>query len=932
MNNSKGNEVEKQMASSEVAPEITNSFEVRQEITNFSNDDAGIIQPTPGEKVMPKIGTMQFTDGRTHDVISYLQRPQLVRQFAYPCASERSSIISGGPIKVPEILFSDLVKNKLDGFTSFRATAVFKLQVNAQPFQAGRLMLFAVPMPDLVNPRQDWVSKHVTMAQALHNVQMDIAQQTEVELRVPFISPFNSYDLINGNYSWAEMYVMVYSKLCQVGGDDLECLLWAHFEDIELGAPTSGKMKAVQQSGKVAKGAPKQPSAAAAASVRTKEAGGDLLTDVSAGAVSGWSRIGETLPFVKPVTDIFGGLAGAAGSFLKPFSGILGGIGKIFGLSKPVLGHSGNTVVIRPSQYFGNVDGIDHSHVLALSALNCIDEYPDLGGTDLSETSLEFLKTIPQFVKAFNYGMTNSYNDELCSILVTPTTRVPATVMFEPGMNITEFQSFQPTILNYITSPFAYWTGSLVYTFRFVKTHYHSGRVEISFHPFVTKVDTSRMEYVYRLVIDLRENSEVSVSIPYISPTPWKRIDTTIDPVNEKRDYSVIGSSCVGVVYCRALTPLYVGSNIASNTVECVVECRAGEDFSIQAPVHSPYVPFRFASTVDEEVALMKKQRVVQQAGNVYALPGTLETRTTAIMGKTPVSITGMESDVLQPSTEQFCAGEIFQDYRALTRRFAYVEMFEPIDSTYATVRNAIEYVRPPEITTLKADKDMIYNFKLFYLPSPLSFVASMYTFYRGSLRLKIYSPDGLDLTSIQLFYRPEVNYEQETQLKAFNYIGPAHYEQPMQKKFAEFQIPYYSPTIITVPYPEEDIDKIVTQPIVSAVIGSVKPNGMAAQSYYVASAAGDDMSFHMFVGVPPVLGSELITSKYTYDNGSTKKDISLFQTMEMQANPCQFVTGLGAQNENATQYHPSLFRIDIAKFSDTANDKTPPGCASSLK
>lgn len=929
-----------------MAPEITNSFEEREQITNFSNDDAGITQPVPGEKIVPKIGSMQFTDSRSHDVISYLERPQIVRQFKYDCSSVRNTIISGGPIKVPEVLFTPLVVGKLDGFTSFRATAVFKLQVNAQPFQAGRLMLYAVPMPDLVAPRQDWIKLHVTMAQALHNVQMDIAQQTEVVLRVPFISPLNSYDLINGKFSWAEMYVMVYSQLNQVGTDPLECLLWAHFEDIELGAPTSGKMKIpAQQSGKVeakgkGKGAPKQPTAKEAVDARQQESSG-WVSDVASGAVTGWSKVGNAIPFVKPVTDIFGGLASAAGSFLKPFGGVLGGLGSIFGLSKANPQYSGNTMLIRPNQYFGNIDGCDHSQMLALNAMNAIDEYPDLGGTELEETSMDFLKTIPQFIHAFNFGMSNNYGDLLTSFLVTPTTFVPADVVGMPGGEFPNWDMAQPTVLNYISSPFAYWTGSLVYTFRFVKTHYHSGRVEISYHPFVSTVDTSRFDYVYRLVIDLRKNSEVSVSIPYISPTPWKKIDVNIDPVSSTGTWDDLGSSICGVLYCRALTPLYVGSNIASNTIECVVECRAGEDYAVQAPVNSPYIPIRFASTVTLSKRADRLNNVKQQSGEVYALPGTFETRTTAIQGKMPTSITGMEVDVSQPSTEVYCAGEVFKDFRAFTRRFAYVELFN-YNSSLVQIRNAVEYIRPPEIASVQQNEQpKLKAFTLYYQPSPLSFVASMYCFYRGSIRVKSYSPkllskDGTtggfpSLIEGSLWYRPDTTYSQAFAPEYNNYLTATAYEQPEHKRFAEFQVPYYSPTVVTVPYPEEDIKDVITQPIVSiGLTNSVLDKDAATLSpSYTAVAAGDDMSFHMFLGIPPVVPPSILNLTYAPKEDPKKEMWNVFQSSCKQVNPCIQVKG-GAGNDFATYYQTDpTFTISSVKFSDTSNSSKggPPGC-----
>jgi len=809
-----------------------------------------------------------------------------------------------------------MYRAKLDGFTSFRATAVYKLQVNAMPFQCGRLLLYAVPMPTLTTPRESWLSGCVTNAQALHCVQLDIAQQTEVELRIPFISPFNSFDLINGRYPWARVYVMVYSPLNQVEVNELECLLWAHFEDIELGAPTSGVIApAKQQSGRVKKGAPKEITPAEVKETRAAESTGINIGAISGGAATGWSKVGETIPFVKPVTDIFGGLASAAGSILSPITGLLGGL---FGFSKPVLNHSGNTVVLRPTQYFGNIDGNDHSHVLSLMSMNAIDAYPGLGGTTLSETSLEFLKTIPQYVGQFCFGKANNYGDKLWEAYVKPGALAPVDVVVSPVISsdyeVPPPQSVKiPTILNYISSVFAYWTGSLVYTFRFVKTHFHSGRVEISFHPFVENVDSKRMDYVYRLVVDLRDNSEISVAIPYISPTPWK-IFNHDKGIFDQDDFN---SFSTGKIVVRALTKLVTSSSIAPNNIECLVELRAGSDYRLQAPVKSPWFPIRFESRLTESQRVVPKQ----QSGNVYAFPGTFETRSTAVMGKIPSSISGIQSDIERESPEMQCAGEVFEDFQAITRRFAFVEIIQGLDPDNCIFRDAVSYVRPPALQSwsgiAKDGYSPKYFFKLEFQPSPLSYVAGMYAFFRGSLRLKVYSPQSVKLTGCQLGYRPWVGYYAIGN-PTDNFITPNQYEQSDSKKFAEFQIPYYSPTIITVPYPQETAGKLFTQPQVTAAIGFNSQESVI--NVHLAVAAGDDMSFHMFLGVPPVMDVSMFKMTWVPKTPADAPKVPILDNSDASPNPC--FQPVGATNPlSGKLYKPnSVLTIENVTFKDLGN------------
>ena len=63
-------------------------MEERQQITAFSNDEAVIPEEVPGETTLPQIGTSQFTDDQSHNIHSYLQRPQLLQTIKWPIFSD----------------------------------------------------------------------------------------------------------------------------------------------------------------------------------------------------------------------------------------------------------------------------------------------------------------------------------------------------------------------------------------------------------------------------------------------------------------------------------------------------------------------------------------------------------------------------------------------------------------------------------------------------------------------------------------------------------------------------------------------------------------------------------------------------------------------------------------------------------------------------
>lgn len=1105
-----------------------------------------------------------------HSIISFLERPQLISCFAWKGSSTDmhgqnilclqdpklpSSIIMN-PL-VPSQVMTQMFIEKLQGFTAFRATAVFKLQINSQEFQAGRLIFGAVPMPTLLGERADFIVKTPCSALSVNHVQMDINKQTEVILRVPFVSPFNSYDLINEQYDWARIFVMVYGPLNVVGDDNvLQCDLYCHFEDIELGCPTTAQCKIIaavaptrvtywgeqsmvaktqsgrgpeeltreeqekvnkekikqkkkekleyrnrqrewmikyneipqSQSGRViTKGllwkagwsqdpegvidpgyqgkawldlwmasdvsrklivefneelespqtlpgienillfsgpydfkkpikfrnnetqiiwqlfkleemvcndtictdpdcvAMTQPPPSPIVQIEEPEVGNivevpepppiietlevrrpppppnlnlegsDIPPDPfpripSTPTISQpeWPRWGDPEIGVGPPVSQSGrvgrhinskrasgfqnnrqvkqprappkeaatqkveelriqesdgvfakavkGFANKVGSAARAIGDVVADIGNWIGWSKPQLSHSGDTVVIRPTQYFGNTNGIDHSHVLSLDLMNNVDSYPALAGSDLDELSLDFIKRIPQFIGAFQYNSKNRISpsnsgigdDYLWSCFVLPNYINPAcyqvqyTGMFgeekAAASNAVKIQN--PTSLAYICAPFAYWTGSLVYTFRFVKTRFNSGRVEISYHPFfyskdygghqIPAPDNQRFQYAYKIVVDLKENSEVSLTVPYVSPQQWKSLSYYnqkwfIHPCKDTTDWSnleldEVARCSTGLLWVRALTPLHTQGTVAPTSILCLVECRAGDDFALQCPATTRYIPFTTTAN--------------SQSGKVYASAGTMDSRTRALEGFVPPSITGDDKDMERDDTQMYCAGEIFHNFRQYLKRNMFVRSIYQNQGTSAVVLVPNEFIVPPRLkvniyaydqTSSSGVKTSTY-FQIFDIPnwpSPLSYVSGMYCFYRGGVRFKIVGTkqtgeiaDGL--TSARLEVPPYTGVPAEiaptnTQYNAIQtFSSPIHYEQK-DKAIGEFQVPYYSPTLQSVPWSIRGgylYDNPL--PVVKLTNSLVSnPYSRSQVQFHIAVSGSDDFDLGLFLGAP---------------------------------------------------------------------------------
>nr|UBY12886.1 putative structural protein [Dicistroviridae sp. 1] len=1183
--------------------------EERVQVTAFVDDQAVIPEHVPGETTLSDIGTLQYTDSMRHSIISFLERPQLISCFSWKGMSNdfhgQNILAMQDPLDPSSIIMNPLVPSqvmtrmfveKLQGFTAFRATAVFKLQINSQSFQAGRLIFGAIPMPTLLGERADFILKTPCSALSINHVQMDINKQTEVILRVPFISPFNSYDLINKQYDWARLFVMVYGPLNVVGDDNiLQCDLYCHFEDIELGCPTTAECTITpawaptrvvywgetpkSQSGKIEDFNKKREALNKLAEKKKEK----FLTRIrqqqeaikynqvpqsQSGKVvtkgllirAGWSEAEEgviaedlkgnywvdlwmtadvkikmTIQFT--CDEIKGGLPGAenillfsgpynfdnkldfnnnssqivwqifkieemiahgpyccsdprclpstpldisplrgspiegtdipdlrdllnenfnnnlnnndnnnneenrrrsnsidipapiapnlhldlpipdinmpfpnepptphddkhfmelprsqsgrgpnrtnfrrssgfqanrqvkqprappkeaapqkvnevreqesdgvfaksvkrfakqVGSVATSIGDVVASVGNWLGWSKPQLSHSGETVVIRPAQYFGNTNGIDHSHVLSLDLMNNVDEYPALAGSDLDELSFDFVKRIPQFIGAFQYNQKNKItvsntgvgDDYLWSCFVLPNYINPACFKVQytgnfgdeeaVASNIISIQN--PTSLGYACAPFAYWTGSLVYTFRFVKTNYNSGRVEISFHPFfysknygghnIPAPDNQRFQYAYKVVVDLEQNSEVSLTVPYVSPQQWKALSYYnqkwfVNPCKDTTDWSnleldEVARCSTGLLWVRALTSLHTQGAVAPTSILCLVECRAGDDFAVQCPSTTRYIPLTTTPN--------------SQSGKVYATSGTMDTRTRALEGFQPPSITGNDKDMERDDTQLLCAGEIFHNFRQYIKRNMFVRAIYQTHGNSAVALYPNEFIIPPRVsldiysyTSGQGESKKVSYFQIFNIPnwpSPLSYVSGMYCFYRGGVRFKIVSTSytgsiSEGLTSVRLEVAPYTGVPAEITPKTTEYnaiqtfSSPVHYEQK-EKNIGEFQVPYYSPTLQSVPWSIRG-GYLYDNPLPYIKVTSSAVSGSGSRTYanfHIATSASDDFDLGYFLGAPLCFRTSIWQKGGNYTSGKSYPYCSQMDQYDGIANadPC---------------------------------------------
>jgi hypothetical protein len=353
---------------------------------------------------------------------------------------------------------------KLKGWYSFKADMVFTIQVNANRFQAGRYILYAVPLfgmePTSTSAAATILASRFSLTQRtqLPHVEIDLNCDTEATLRIPFVSCETGFSLQNvftggGIGDLASIGVCPYVPLITTAGSNtVPYTVWAHFENVELSGQTiyqSGEWKPNMKGKQL--------------SLQTKEREQNGLGPIS----SVTTKVSTTLGILNKIPML--------SAFTVParwFTDIVTDAVKIWGFSKPLN--------VAPAPYmqriiannFANVDGSTNALPTALTTTQELELLEGFSGT--GEDELSFLSIVgrPAYFTSFVWNTSDAAGSLVKSLNVSPTAAI--TTVVDSAVT-----TYNYTPLAYVANFFGHWRGSITYRFKIVKTEFHSGRLMI---------------------------------------------------------------------------------------------------------------------------------------------------------------------------------------------------------------------------------------------------------------------------------------------------------------------------------------------------------------------------------------------------------------------------------------------------------------------
>lgn len=623
----------------------------------------------------------------------FLGKPQLLTYGAWSTAVTNNANLASGSIK--SYLSSVTAwAEKIKGFNLIRGDFVITVEINASPFQQGKLLLHYLPCyTDFIAVNPGWGRMHNTaLIQKVQHPHVEIdCRRSSVNFRIPYIAPTHFYALREDVYDWGTWFLDVFSSLktgsaAPVGQGYVDYLVYGHWENVELMAPSvpqfDGECIPQMDGGKVKRKAGKverekvEQEGPISSGLRKVTKVCDVLTDVPV--------IGEVAGSVGWISDIASKVA------------------SIFGWSKPRELH-GLTVVSNQSyRYAGTSEGPDISLPGGIFARNELELIDYASYTNEDEMVLRYLLNIPTYYSVVNWAYNAGQGTSLFSEALSPNEMFLQSSDVVSGHTAT-VKYCAP--LGYLSQVFLYWRGSIIVTLKFIKTQMHSGRLQVTWTPsnsFTTAPTVSTGLLSLRAIVDIRQEDEISFELPYLVLSDYLSMAPGFDPSSGNLDIVV-------------LNDLRAPESCADN-IDMQIFFRAGKDFEFAVP--KQYTDGSTAYIPQMDGIELELHGVGQDLG----LPTT--------------TIGDQSTEMHETMHAGRCVGERVLSIKSLLNRLSPIMGFGSTWS-FSTLKTFV--LRPwfvpacELVTGTGAIRQCSVGTDIF------SFLAPMYAFYRGGMRVALY-------------------------------------------------------------------------------------------------------------------------------------------------------------------------------------------------
>jgi hypothetical protein len=555
----------------------------------MTSETVTFIDNAEGEVIMAgsEVNPIARVDG-TEDLQlgKFLGRPTAIHSFTWNTADT----IGVKATILPWHLFlnNTNIRKKIDNFAFLRGKLHIKVMVNGTPFQYGLLRTCYSPLLGLVS---DKIRSPPTGSEPLltpYSQQPGFfvtpAANAGGQMELPFFYHKNWLDitLASNVQDFGTINFVVFAPLgvaVSGGSSAVTVQVFAWMTDVELMGSTASL---ALQGDEYDEGVVSRPASAVAnvASYLTK------------------------VPIIGPFARATEIGARAVGSIAKIFGftnvPVIANVHGFLPMNAPMLasGHIGTAV-----QKFS----LDPKQELSLD--------PTLHGLHPGdELSIPYIKKKESYVGSGAWATTDAVDTLIWCCRVTPALFQSANIV--NTVPTTVGQRVYHTPVSYMSQMFYNWRGSLVIRIKIVATKFHKGRLKISYDPRADITSTNPdVNVVYTKIVDIGEEDDIEIEIPYHQDTPWLLVDKSLTT-----NWNTTGTlpnrigTDNGVLTVRVLTTLTAP---AAGAIKVLAFTQGGDDFEYANPSDhigaesSNRVPSFFALQAEDITSVVPTRHVL---------------------------------------------------------------------------------------------------------------------------------------------------------------------------------------------------------------------------------------------------------------------------------------------------------------------------------
>jgi len=200
--------------------------------------------------------------------------------------------------------------------------------------------------------------------------------------------------------------------------------------------------------------------------------------------------------------------------------------------------------------------------------------------------------------------------DSFLTSVIWATNDAPDTLLFSaavnPRMHVKETGPggyiIGSTPMAHITEMFKEWRGDIIFTFRFICSQYHRGRVRIHWDPVNCATTTDVSNTTLTKIVDIGETTEVEFRVPYVQHRSWIQCGV----LNDSSKHSVTGLITPtlhfdnGSLVVRVLNNLSAPIDVASVTMMVFVRGAENLEFANPREISYRYSPFEPQGLIED--------------------------------------------------------------------------------------------------------------------------------------------------------------------------------------------------------------------------------------------------------------------------------------------------------------------------------------------